>query len=36
MDTMIFNVLRDLPFSRNQTLKSANDWYIRILKNKIK
>jgi hypothetical protein len=28
-------VLRDLPFSRNQPLKSAGDQYIRILKNKL-
>jgi hypothetical protein len=34
--TMMSNVLRDLPVSRNQQLKLANDWYIRILKNKIK
>jgi hypothetical protein len=33
---MIWNVLRDLPFNQNQVLKSADDWYIRILKNKIK
>jgi hypothetical protein len=32
---MVSKVLRDLPFSRNQPLKSANDWYIRILKNKL-
>jgi hypothetical protein len=29
------NVLRDFPFSQNQPLKSADDWYIRILKNKL-
>jgi hypothetical protein len=34
-DIMISKVLRDLPFSRNQTLKSADDQYIRILKNKL-
>jgi hypothetical protein len=28
-------ILRDLPFSRNQTLKSADDYYVRILKNKL-
>jgi hypothetical protein len=28
-------VLRDFPFSRNQPLKSADDQYIRILKNKL-
>jgi hypothetical protein len=32
---MISKVLRDLPFSRNQPLKSADDYYIRILKNKL-
>jgi hypothetical protein len=29
-------VLRNLPFSRNQPLKSADDYYIGILKNIIK
>jgi len=29
----ISEVLRDLPFSRNQTLKSADDKCIRILEN---
>jgi hypothetical protein len=33
VDIMISEVLRDLPFCRNQPLKSADDWYIRILKN---
>jgi hypothetical protein len=33
---IISNVLRDLPFSQNQPLKSADDQYIRILKNKMK
>jgi len=33
---MISKVLRDLPFSRNQALKSADYQYIRILKNKTK
>jgi hypothetical protein len=33
---MISMVLRDLPFSQNQPLKSADDKYIWILKNKIK
>jgi hypothetical protein len=33
---MIQDVLRDLAFSRNRSLKLAEDWYIRILKNKIK
>jgi len=32
---MILNVVRDLLFSHNQSLKSA-DYCIRILKNKIK
>jgi hypothetical protein len=32
---MILKVLRDLPFSRNQPLKSADDQYIIILKNKL-
>lgn len=29
-------LLRDLPFSQNQPLKSSDDYYIRILENKIK
>ena len=36
LDTMILNVLRGLSLSRNQSLKSADDWYIRILKNETK
>jgi hypothetical protein len=32
---IIWNFLRDFPFSRNQPLKSPDDWYIRILKNKL-
>jgi hypothetical protein len=32
---MISKVLRDLPFTRNQQLKSADDRYITILKNKL-
>jgi len=32
---MMLNVLRDLPCSGNQPLKSADDYYI-ILKNKIR
>jgi hypothetical protein len=32
---MISKVLRDFPFSRNQPLKSADDLYSRILKNKL-
>jgi hypothetical protein len=35
VDIMISKVLRDLHFSRNQTLKSADDQYIRILKKKL-
>jgi hypothetical protein len=30
------NVLRALPFSQNQPQQSVDDWYSRILKNKIK
>jgi len=32
---MTFDVLRDLPFSRNQPLNSVDDCYFRILKNEI-
>jgi len=32
VDTIIFNVLDDITFSRNQPLKSADDKYIRIFK----
>jgi hypothetical protein len=32
---MISKVLRDFLFSRNQPEKSADDWYIRILRNKL-
>jgi hypothetical protein len=35
IDMVISKVLRDIPFSRNQPLKSADDQYIRILKNKL-
>ena len=35
VDIIISRVLRDLPFSRNQPLKSTDDQYIRILKNKL-
>jgi hypothetical protein len=35
VDIMIPKVLRDLPFSRNQPLKLADDWCIRILKSKL-
>jgi len=34
--TMVSNILRDLSFGRNKRLQSADDWYIGILKNKIK
>ena len=33
VDTMVWKVLSDLPFSRNQ-LKLVDDYYIRLLKNK--
>jgi hypothetical protein len=33
---MVSKVLRDLPFNLNQPLKTADDRYIRSLKNKIK
>jgi hypothetical protein len=36
LDTMLRKVLRDLRFSHNELLKSVDDKYIRILKNKIK
>jgi hypothetical protein len=36
VDTRILSILHNLPFSRNQPLKSADDYYIGILKNKIK
>jgi hypothetical protein len=32
---MISKVLHDFPFSRNQPLKSADDYYIRIVKNEL-
>jgi hypothetical protein len=35
VDIKIATVLRDFPFSRNQPLKSADDQYIRIWKNKL-
>ena len=35
-DTMVSNILRDLQFSLNQLLKSADKWYIGILQNIIK
>jgi hypothetical protein len=34
-DIMVWKVLRDFPLSWNQPLKSTDDWYIRILKNKL-
>jgi hypothetical protein len=36
LDTMVSTILGDLPFNRNQPLKTAVDRYIRIFKNKIK
>ena len=36
IETMISNVLSDVPYSRNQLLKSADFQYIGISKNKIK
>jgi hypothetical protein len=35
VDIMISKVLRDFPFSQNEPLKLADDWYMRILKNKL-
>jgi hypothetical protein len=35
VDAMTCNVLRDLPFSRNDPLKLSDDYYIGILKNLI-
>jgi hypothetical protein len=35
VDTMISDVLLDLPFSRNQPKKSADDWHSGILRNKM-
>jgi hypothetical protein len=35
LDIMISEVLRGLPFCRNQPLKSADDQYIKILRNKL-
>jgi hypothetical protein len=35
VDIMISEVLRDFPFIRNEALKSADNSYIRILKNKL-
>jgi hypothetical protein len=36
VDPMISNVLRELPLIRNQPRKPADDYYNRILKNKMK
>jgi len=36
LDTIIFNVLHDITFSRNRPLKSADDRCIRIFKIEIK
>jgi hypothetical protein len=36
VDMVISDVLHDLPFSRKQSLKSADNQYIGVLKNKIK
>jgi hypothetical protein len=36
VDTMLSKGLRDFPFSLHEPLKSADDWYIGILKNVIK
>jgi hypothetical protein len=36
VDMVVSNALRDLHFSQNQPLKSADDQYTLILKNKIK
>jgi hypothetical protein len=33
-NNMTSDILRDLPFSRNETLKSADEYFV-ILKNKI-
>jgi hypothetical protein len=35
VDIMLSKVLLEFSFSRNQPPKSADDWYIRILKNKL-
>ena len=36
VDMIIFKVLLNLPFSQNELLKSADDYYIGILRNAIK
>jgi hypothetical protein len=33
VNTLMTNIFRDLPFSQNRTLKSADDKYIGILTN---
>ena len=33
LDAMISDVLCDLPFTQDQPLKSADDYYMRILRN---
>jgi hypothetical protein len=35
-DATTLNLLHDLPLSRNQPLKSADDWCVAVLKNKMK
>jgi len=35
VDTVISDVSRDLLFSPNQPLKSADEWYVRIFENKM-
>jgi hypothetical protein len=35
VDIMTSKISHDFPLSRTQALKSADDWYIRILKNKL-
>jgi hypothetical protein len=35
VDILLSKILRDFPFSGKQPLKSADDKYIRILKNKL-
>ena len=36
LDALMCNIIHDLPFSLNQPLKSADDWYIGVLKNKVR
>jgi hypothetical protein len=35
VDIMVSKVLCEFPFIRNRPLRPADDWYIRILKNKL-